>query len=265
MIGILIFLPLTSPFASFLEKRFRKGNGRASKFIQKTIPDVAEAAIAALTNEVNSLIRDVIALNLSTLGIKTDHYPNLSKKKISWISRSYNRHYHALKQREGEILEFYGQIQKQGIEEEESARLQNLIQAVRNALHAAKNIKDITYNIKNFDSSANTELIRLHYRITELTREFYDSLIRTIDSDQESSYFEELANRMLDNQKNHDTFLHEVHLNLNPRKISETKISSLLNVNREIYSSNRALIIASKDLLLPKPQSDEFNNLPIYR
>ena len=47
--------------------------------------------------------------------------------------------------------------------------------------------------------------------------------------------------------------------------LTDLEISTLMNVNRELYNANRALVLAIKDLLLPKEQAESFNTIPELR
>ena len=44
--------------------------------------------------------------------------------------------------------------------------------------------------------------------------------------------------------------------------LTETEISTLLNVNRELYNSNREIVLAVKDWKLPPRHADEFMGFP---
>ena len=45
-------------------------------------------------------------------------------------------------------------------------------------------------------------------------------------------------------------------------RLDELEMSTLLNVNREVYAANKAFVVACKDCFLNAEQAASFDNLP---
>jgi phosphate:Na+ symporter len=46
------------------------------------------------------------------------------------------------------------------------------------------------------------------------------------------------------------------------KNLSETEISTIINYNRELYSSYKSIILAAKDVLLTENEAESFDELP---
>jgi len=264
LIGIAITFPFLGLFARFLENRFKGDDESASTFINKVTTDVPEAAITALKNEVKHLIELVFVLHLKTLKIKIGLFSfEYSKKKkqhkLLLEITDYHSVYETIKQLEGEIVSYYLKIQNEKLENEESNLLNQLVHATRHAMIAAKGVKDIAHNIEAFEKSANDSKVALFELLKGRLLEFYLSLHHILQSTSEVIYFESLTDSIRENQSIHDQFLKETYQQINKKELNEMDISTLLNVNREVYNANHALIYTIKDSLLSEEQAGTFN------
>ena len=57
----------------------------------------------------------------------------------------------------------------------------------------------------------------------------------------------------------HANISHEVALG----RLSEVQISTLLNVNRELYSSNHSLLMSLADVLLDAESAADYESIPV--
>jgi phosphate:Na+ symporter len=268
VIGIIITFPFLGVFARFLENRFKKEDDFACSYINKVNTEVPEAAIAALRNEVKGVIECVFILHLKILQIKVDLFTfnkvRINKhKNLLAAEVEYQPIYEIIKKLEGEIVPFYLEIQNEKLENEESNTLNQLIHAIRNAMMAAKGLKDIAHNVMGFEKSANDRKIALFELLKGRLNEFYLNLHHLFISKNEAIYFESLSDGILENQNIYDQFLKETYQQITRNELSENDISTLLNVNREVYNANRALILALKDVLLSTQQADSFNMISL--
>lgn len=153
--GIVIFLPFITPFGNFIAGRYKSIEPEsACRYIRNVVPGVPDVAIDALGRELKLLfglttrfISDGILLknggaedsNLFLRMIRTEENPLIR--------------YQELKQIEDEITGFYTQIQEQNLSEEEAGVLAQYMHELRSMIYAAKNIKDVSQNIKVIDES----------------------------------------------------------------------------------------------------------------
>ncbi|WP_373397714.1 hypothetical protein V8V91_24750 [Algoriphagus halophilus] len=163
------------------------------------------------------------------------------------------------------MINFYGDIQKQSLTEEESLKLSRSISATGNALYAAKDIKDIEIDLSNFRKSGNGTLNTLYSQFNEVSHMMINRAEQFLLSTEESLFLEDLGKLMLDNQKNYDKMLEMVYDHSNRKHLEEEEIATVLNVNRELYSSCKSIILVLKDQKLNPEQAVQFESLPPFR
>lgn len=272
VVGILLFFPFLRYFANFLERRFTGEDNKAAYYINKVTIDkvtgtVPEAALEALGNETRHLIGAVTLLNLKALNLEKTviksgkHHPEalqLARRDCGTYAECYEH----IKQLEGEIVEFALGLQLQELATAENTRLNRLLESVRNALYSAKCIKDVQHNLEEFRHSDN-DYIDVRYRhFQQTTLDFYRQLFELWSSERLASAFEDLLNMMQANRRDHEEFLKSLYSDAAEDRLTELELSTLLNVDREFYTSDKALIRAMKDYVLPGDQAEAFNNVP---
>ncbi|MEQ8910325.1 MAG: Na/Pi symporter [Vicingaceae bacterium] len=267
VIGIIVCFPFLGLFARFLENRFQSQNSRPSLYISKVSTEVPEAAIAALKNELLHLTELLFLLHLKVLQLKTElfNFKRNSKEQESLLydkSYDYLKIYEAIKLLESELVPYYLKIQNEKLEAEESNALNQLIRAIRYAMESAKGIKDIAHNIEGFERSANDNKIALYELLKGRLIEFYLNLYHILNQEVALTEFEFLADAAKENQQIFDHFLTEAYQQINQQNLSEMEIPTILNVNREIYNANLALIFTLKDLLLSAESANSFTLIP---
>ena len=266
LLGIILMLPFIGLFARFLEGRFVHDTGLLTQHIGKVPVNVPEAAIEALKKEIVLLIDRVFYLNLTALKISPGLFSFPGKVRMEEGSlfnvSTYSEDYASIKQLEGEIIAYYLDIQSEKLENEESGLINRYVHAVRNAMISAKEVKDISHNIREFEETSNDTKLSLYQFQKGQLNEFYLSLHQVFHSDKKAAYFEQLADLMNQNQINYERFLKEIYRRIEKKQLSDLEISTLLNVNREIYNANRSLILAAKDVLLTQEEAVTFNVIP---
>ncbi|KYG82476.1 Na/Pi cotransporter family protein [Roseivirga echinicomitans] len=266
ILGIILFIPFINQFARFLEKRYSQDDQRVSLFIYKSTVDVPEAALESLKNETKHLLSLVIGLyGTAFLFGKDQESRRFVNGLIRKVKVSFKDHYNSIKQLQGEMINFYSDLQKQQLEETESAKLAQLMSAIGNSLYAAKGIKDIEDDLDTFRKSSRSAINRLYDGYAEASKSMIQRFLELLDSENEQTYFEELGNLLLIIQKDYDALLSTVYDRSHRKHLEEVDIATVLNVNRELYASNKAIIMAMKDYLLSPEQASEFENLPAFR
>ena len=82
------------------------------------------------------------------------------------------------------------------------------------------------------------------------------------ESEVSANYFEGLTDLKKTNKGNYNTFQERTYAIVKEGALSELEISTLFNVNRELYNSNKGLILAIKELLLEGDSAGDFDVLP---
>ena len=256
--GIILFLPFLGIFARFLNRRFKKDDSIVSRFITQVPTEVPEVAIESLQKEIGHLIDRVFILHATILEIEPFDF---SEGMLSDTEMNASEQYELIKELEGEITEYFLTIQNKKLNREESTLLDQSTHAIRQAMQAAKGLKDISHNIRDFEKSVNDDLIKLLEIIKEKQFEWYRALYHTFKSDHPHVHFEGLADIKKQSKRNYDAFLEKTYPLVSQDRFSEVEVSTLFNVNREIHSANKSLIHAVKDILLKQIQAKDFDTL----
>ena len=265
LLGIIIFYPFLGQFADFLENRFTNSLNRAGLFIHETTVEVPETALEALRNETSHLISLVLKLWGIAFLEKTMTATPSGNGRFFKSKENFKDQYYEIKKLQGEMINFYGDLQKQTLAEQESPKLSKIITATGNALYAAKDIKDIEGDLSNFRKSGNSTINTLYDFFYSTSLSVITRFSQILKSENENSDFEELGKLLSDIQKNYDKLLQMVYDYANRKHLEEEEIATVLNVNRELYSFNKAIILALKDHKLSLEQATQFENLPSVR
>lgn len=268
LIGILIFLPWVKQLSRWLGRRFLDDDAPLLRYINRSSKDVPEAAIKNIKSETFRLIDQVAALNQAVFGLPADYtfYDSKADRSgvpVFGIDPNFDRCYAEIKQLEGEILEFALTLQREPLEHKEATKIGQLIPANRNAVHSAKNIKDVRHDLSGFRDSVNDRFNAYTDQFREAVREYYEAFGRLVFADSESLRFEVLV----DLKNKSDTLHKRLHRRINDDvmrgELSQVEISTLLNVNRELFVSNQSLISALADAMLPLDTADDFASIPV--
>lgn len=262
LLGIALFLPCIAPLARFLEGRFQAEDKEDSpRFIPGVDITIHEAALEALGREAGFLLGEALLLNRKAVGI---HVPAASRQaEQSFVARyDYERGYEFIKRIEGEIHQFALDLQTENLDAEVADRLNHLLAAVRNGVHSTKSTRDVRHDLHEFERSVSDYLAGFRQRLKSDLEDFYARLEGVQALTQAESISEELLDLINENNTLHDTLHEEIRREGIRHELTDTEVSTLFNVNREIYNSNRELILAFKDLKLPPREAHAFMSFP---
>jgi phosphate:Na+ symporter len=260
--GLILFYPFINYLADFLERSFMDVTNEVARFIHKLTPEVPEAAIPALDQEVHHLFHKALLLVTSNFDVNAGDTFTLEFKKTN-EAKTFKQQYKSIKQLEGEMFQFYTQLQQQRLDPEDNDRLSQLINAIRYLLHASKGAKDVHKNLRTMGNSTHKILNQLFLLFEEGHLLFYEELKKLLDEETSATLFEELTELVQKNQTIYENLLDAIYRDLYRKKLTQIEISTVLNVNRELYSSRKALILALKEFRLNFQESQDFQQLPM--
>ncbi len=266
--GVILFYFFIDTYANFLEKHFNGNDITATYFIPNTSPEITHTATQMLEKEVELFIYRVIHLNGEAFKLDIESlHGNEFKKPLENIrlkekSKPYNEKYDLIKQAEGEILNFYAKLVTRQHKKGELDHLNRLVASIRNAMYSAKSMKDILHDRKDFGSSVNQSKFDTYKEIHSQMSEFYSEIGEIFSPENKEKSYEKLE-KLLNSAKNaYETRMENTYRNSGKDHLTETDISTLLNLNRELYSSSKALVLSIKDYILDEEQAETFENLP---
>ncbi len=247
LLGVLLFLPFIGLLAKGLIKVYPDKIRLTTRFIQNVSPEVSEAAIEGLKNEVLHLITNVLKHNLHALHIpEKEVFVEANKKKRP----SQTDQYEDLKVLQGEIFSFASTILSGDVSKEESKLVNKFLHGARMALHSAKSIKDEIQNFEDFESSDNQFLNSENELFRKRLIKLYTKVIDVLDDTSHSDIAGSIASMVKRLQKDDNKFIQSATKATSEGRIKDVDISTMLLVNRAFNQSSRQLIFGIKDVLL---------------
>lgn len=243
---LLVFWPFLGRFTKFLQQRFRDENGHVSKYISKVNASVIEVALEAFEKETRLFVERTIHLNRSV-------FPG-NGKPVHDPSKEYAQ----LKKLEGEIQHFYASLHSEEQSPEERLRFSLLAGAVRNAMYSAKSIKDIRHNLDELGAAADDSEYRFYTYFEKRQQTFWDFALRRLEEGNAKDG--EFVQNMQMLIAQHDEFVRQIYDDSSDGT-DDIQLSTVLNVDRELYSSNKALLNALKDMLLSPAEAERMGDL----
>lgn len=256
--GILLLVPIMPWYARQMEKHFQSDDEDVRQYINNVPPRMTQDAITAIAKETCRLLHQTISINLRTLKIDP-HSLTLSREAEDNLQRmfppstSYNASYVAVKKLEGEILEYAGIVQAQPLNKAQTQRILRLLSAVRHGVYSAKSLKDIRENLAEFRHADSESVEALYAELTQQQKTFYTRLHTLLDHAADPIFVEEEGTGLL---KDLEVSYQRVQTDLFQRGlrdgVTETELSTSLNINRELYGALKNLVEGVLDYAVPQ-------------
>ena len=254
LFGITLFLPFINQFAYFLEYWIKEDEQYIEHYIQNVPENITDAALEALAKEARHLLHMVIRLNLRFLRIPVKNIgvrePGESGDLYS-LSKQDN--YIAIKKLEGRIVSYALKIQLedsvQGYDrekaEEITAKVNDLISAVRSAVYSSKSLKDIDDDLGFFHMTDNDVISNYYDELKVPAKSIYTSILNLLSESDKSQLIDEELSMLKDKSYEfHHELSDRIYKKTSGRVLSSLDLSTLLNVNKEIQTSEKALVKA---------------------
>jgi phosphate:Na+ symporter len=263
IVGALLFYFFLNRLGDFLEKSFEEKSQHATMYLPESLNDTPEAALDLFEKEVDLFIQRVIYFSdrifnphfVSGEGTFKGHNSATLFKEESNLHEMYN----FLKQAEGEMLIFYNQLLQSNISIENLNRLNVLINVVRSALYASKSLKDVIHDVNEFSNSANEIKFNSFKEFQIEMNRFNQSLKDISDKLDKTVIFSDLKLLMSMVNNEYKKEILDIYEIVSKRQLSELNISTLFNLNREVYDASKLMILAVKDFLLDESQAALFD------
>ena len=268
LIGIIIFIVFLNPFVKFLEQFFKDSDSSAAAFINHANVAEPQTAMDLFQRETAYFIHNSMIFNLGLFGIKSksmEEHPDFKEinNKRKYSAKTSDEKYEFLKQLQGELQAFYLGL-RTILQGEQVAQLNQLISAVRSSMHSVKSMKDIGRNISNLKRSSKD--IKYHFfkhHQTE-TEDLYQQLA-DFTTHKKKPNFKILQHIYEDIETHYSASLNDFYKEAQLTAIEEVDITTAINFNRELFTSNKAMLMAVKDFVLNEKEAEDFNKIPVYR
>ncbi len=243
LVGVILFAPFLNWFARLLEKYVGGKEKHSSFVIGKELLKVPVMAMDALVQDSELLIHRVLRLNLEAFATDPKMSHARSEIRIAIDERnkklkSYDKKYDDIKKSEGEILIYALKFKETN--PEEKRRIDELLKSIRHAMYSAKSMKDVMHNRIEFHESADDVKFRHYIDFRKRHEDFYKLINKKVNSEKPSD-FHSLIHTALEDYN--ERMVHIVDA-AKKEKLSPEDVSSLLNVNRELYTSCKTAVQA---------------------
>lgn len=241
IIGVIVFYPFIGSFTSWLERIVPDKKDTHTKYIQSLTPQVFDAAISGVKNEINHLFEEVMLYNRMVL-----------EESLSTTSSgtSLTNKYRRIKLLQAEIFKFASEMQSNELNEEEALELIKLMHAARLTINSAKTLKDIRHDLISFSNEDNKYLNNILKGFVDRQRHIYQDLEKVITKNDHIQSAGEFA-AILDRMKKEDLiFVNEAMKASRDSLIGETEISDVLLANRSFNYAMQLLINSAMERLL---------------
>ncbi|MEZ4743787.1 MAG: Na/Pi symporter [Bdellovibrionota bacterium] len=252
-LGILLFLPFTESFARLLAKSFQSKRITYLEFIDNVSPQIAEASIVAIKNELGSLINKVIKCIKIAFRLEASAIEN---------QPIFTKLYYEIKEIEGALITFMARIQLEGQERLTHDTLRKYSLALSELMHGIKGIKDIKHNIDTFADSENSRLRQYSDLFFEQSRDFYTNLTHILNIVSELQLYDELIELKKSNEVHYHDLVEKITHDAGSSKIPQEEVANLALMNREIYSAQKSIINFVADWKFDPVKAYDFQSIP---
>jgi phosphate:Na+ symporter len=268
LFSIIIFLPLLDSFTAYLERFFKDSDGSTTAFIGHASFAEPITALDLFRRETKYFIYDSMIFNLELFIIDTHalrenpDFKSINEKNRFYL-KSKEEKYDFLKQLQGELQAFYLELRPK-LRTEQHSEINQLISAVRSSMHAVKSVKDIGSNISNLRHSSKEIKYNFFVHNKKETETLYQELYAFMIQEKNAT-FENLQAVFDSIENNYTTALNDFYTEAQNTSIEGIDITTVINFNRELFTSNKAMLMAIKDFLLQEKQAQYFNEIPKYK
>jgi len=263
LMGVLLFMPFLPLFAKLLEKAVPEKRIETSVFISKITPDVPEAAIESMRQEVRELLQRAMEHNMDILRIDPKLVFTAMDNGGRADKKTLEQQYIYIKQVQAEIYAFAAQVQGQEMSTEEATLLNSLLSAVRYAVSSAKTLKDVKRDIDEMEDSENPHLNDRYADFRRKLIEHYMKLEQVMREEEALQNLPRLVKAMKRVMAEDTQLMQETMHGLKDRHFAAEHVSVLLSANRAFTLSARQALLAVKDLKLSVHDAGLFENLEV--
>ncbi|MBX2971198.1 MAG: Na/Pi cotransporter family protein [Cyclobacteriaceae bacterium] len=257
LIGVIVFLPFIGFFTNLIVRLVREKKATLTRYLHTLKPDVTEAGIEALKNEIRHLIVEVIRYHLRLLKLsRKEPFQSFLKKEEPAITKELpaEEQYQNIKLLEAEIYTFASGLQTHELRDEEARELNKLLHATRNAVASAKILKDVQHNLQEVEAADNAEIEKLMIHFKEKWATIHQEFIRVLEEKETSTNISMIHGLTLKNKEDDIAFTQLITSVIASRKINQADIPTQITLNRAFNMSVRQMTHALRDLLFTEPE-----------
>lgn len=223
VIGVVVFLPFISRYTNLIEYIVKKDKASLAPMLNNVPPEVFEGAAEAIRIEALDLLERVKRYRFLTF---QETIRSMTQRIFDQSKSLITKMYKDIQLKEGEIISYYLQIQRQGLSNENTALLEKYIHGVKKMTLAAKQIKTVLHTINRLKEQENQEEEILKNNIQEQFKSFYELLSK----DGSESIIQQQIDHVYRENVNY------IYTIVEKGEIRKSELSSLLHLNSQVKS-----------------------------
>lgn len=269
LLGIALFFPFIPQFAAFLERRYAEGDDLPPGFEDLAAIDtrLPLAAILHVERSTRALVRRAVDLNRHAFDLHADE----PRQPLLLGERGYLEQYTGFKQLLGQLIEGAVRVGSVRLDPAQAEHLARLINASRAVGTSVKDVRDVERNLREFEAAPDAPIHSWFQETRSRQDAFYAAILDLVDalpegqdpgrepSRADHAGYERLADLLTDNRSTYERLTDAVIRDTASTPGPAERLSERLNVVRGLYSSNKGLVLALKDLLLPRTLATDFD------
>ena len=258
-IGIFLFLPFLTLISAHIQTVFKERNDSGALFLKTADRQLPTIPLDAIKQEIEHMTVQVIKFNMQILKLPENIQDSIVKNFSHYLSIAMpkDERYEFIKHLESEITAFSLNLKRIELTKEEINNLALWTASVRNLVHSARSLKSVRYDLTDIVRIDDEKSYANRSELIAQTQELYKCAVELLSQQNQDTIFEELARLERVNENTHDQLVIYIY------KKYARDVSTPLNVMREVYSSNKALINALKEYKLNYENLTTFEHLPM--
>jgi len=270
LLSIFIFLPFINIFTKFLEKLFKDNDQHVSGYLTRTHPHIPDAALELMKKETTFFIYQCKLFNLRVFGLNGEVInSNTEFNSLAGLQKLDKKsnilQYEHIKEQYGEIQTYYIKLIGQKLNIQQINQTDNLIACVRSAMYSSKCIKDLFDDLVELRNSANEMKFNFVKERSDELENFYLQLNfePEILSDNKK-LFECIIILLNEAQDRYSENLKTLYSHEFTNTLSDVEFATLLNFSREVFTSNKSMIMTLKYYLTDLSYLEKFSEVSTY-
>jgi phosphate:Na+ symporter len=262
VLGVLLFFPWISGLERLLQRLFPEKRTVLTLYIHNTSPQVPEAAVAALRNEV----LHQLLLSIRYLGWRYGLKPPPSTpggqpgKPVDERPPALHITHGDLENLHAEIFTFYARIQAESIDPQEAALLEPIIRSSRSMMNVVRNLYDLRTEIDEIGREDNPFLLNAHAEVLDRILSLWHAIEQVAAESRPEVQEEELRLLFQAIEKADKQFIRASAGSVSRREIREQDVTRLLMINRFLTQSSRMVVLSMQNLV-PRTTSEPSETL----
>ncbi len=266
LVSVIMFYPFLGYFSSWLERFVRGDAYRKCLHLGEAPPRDPDLALELFRRESETYLKAACIVNLAAMRLPVmSLLQGIGFSESHPLVRSFSTHgslpYEYMKSWQGELQLYYLSMRNIGQDSVHAEEGDRMASAVRNAMHGLKSMHDIRDNLHELRESTSEIKHEAYHYIREGTRNVFESLLSILDSPKGADEVV-LAERFEQINSEYESTLERLYTEAARSSIDSRAFTVMMNLNREVYAAKKAMLLAVRELLVPKGSQN--GNWPLF-